>query len=305
MPRHTSPLKNHNDPHLVLRLKDLMNDWKQAVKERLSIPASSIPHSWQRIPDIVSGDRICLFVTVLRHGRMVPHAAHQGRAWAARGFKVLVIAVTNDLDGDVPLENLEFASGILLRTNKGYDFGAWSAAIQSLPMVREAGLLALANDSVFGPLDGFTTVLERVERSTADLVALTDSHHHRYHFQSYIMFYKRGAMQSDVFKSFWRKVRTGDRWTVIVRYETRLLKTFENAGLTGEVLFPSGHGAPPTLLGWKALVDRGFPFVKVQLLRDNPFNDDLSNWRDFIRLRGYDPVLCEDVLDDPTRRSSS
>lgn len=278
------------------RCRDLSDNLRQIVKERLTLPARAIPMQWKKRIEIKQGDRICLFVTVLRAGFVLPHAQYQARAWTAAGFRVVLIGATDAFDRPLDAAVLDMVDGVILRDNRGYDFGAWSAAIQALPSLRDAALLVTANDSVFGPFDGFTALLERVENSSADLVGLTDSAYHRHHFQSYMLFYKPAAIRSSVFQAFWRRVRTGDRWMVILRYETRLLELFTRGGVSAEALFLCSDGPPPTLKGWRTLIKRGFPFVKVQLLRDNPFGDDIEGWQDVMRAQGYDPALCETVL---------
>jgi hypothetical protein len=52
----------------------------------------------------------------------------------------------------------------------------------------------------------------------------------------------------------------------------------------------------PTLHPWRNLLDLGVPFVKVQLLRDNPLNTDLSGWISEVSRRGYPPRLILDHL---------
>ncbi|MGI4730138.1 MAG: rhamnan synthesis F family protein [Janthinobacterium lividum] len=277
-------------------MKDLSDDLRQAIKERLTPAAIDVRKRWQKMPTLGRDERWCLLVTVLRNGRVVPHALHQARTWVAEGFRLILIAVTDEIDSPLDGEPAALADGILLRANQGYDFGAWSAAIQALPALHDAALLVTTNDSMFGPLDGFRALLDRVYASDADLIGLTDSNYHRRHFQSYLLFYKPHALRHVAFWRFWRRIRTGDRWMVIVRYETRLLKVFTHAGLSGEVLFPTSGGPAATLKGWKALVERGFPFVKVQLLRDNPFDDDIADWETFLQRRGYDPQHCYALL---------
>jgi hypothetical protein len=47
----------------------------------------------------------------------------------------------------------------------------------------------------------------------------------------------------------------------------------------------------PTLTRWRALIDAGFPFVKVALLRENPFDADLIGWESVLERHGYDPAI--------------
>ena len=72
----------------------------------------------------------------------------------------------------------------------------------------------------------------------------------------------------------------------------------EQAGLSRGVYVPAASGSlqggNPTLDGWRQLVSRHrFPFVKVQLLRDNPNGNDISDWREIVAQAGYDTALIE------------
>ena len=80
---------------------------------------------------------------------------------------------------------------------------------------------------------------------------------------------------------FWRGVvpLPFRRWTV-GRYEIGLSQRVLTAGLTARALFPYRKPGNPTLNDWRALLDSGFPFVKRELLRDNPTEEtDLGTWQ--------------------------
>ncbi len=268
-------------------------------------PARAVPSRWLRTATVQKGDRVCLFVTYAPKGRIGAHALFHARAWARAGFKVILTVVLDDLDRFAVGAELDFASGVFSRLNLGYDFGAWAATIAALPGVAGAALIATANDSVFGPFDSFQAVLDRVEKADADVVGLTDSHEIVHHFQSYILFFRGGALRHRAFHRFWGGVRTGDRAFVVQAYELSLLRRMQKAGLRTATLFPAkplGQAAAkpweanPTLTGWRELVEAGFPFVKVQLMRENPRDADLADWESFVAARGYDPALIRDYL---------
>jgi lipopolysaccharide biosynthesis protein len=257
-----------------------------------------VPARWVRQPDPAGRD-LCIFVTLARDGRISRAALAHMRAWHECGFMLVVVVVTGDIIGFHAPASLDFAEGILVRENRGYDFGAWAGAINRLwPDLSSATLLVTANDSVFGPVESFPGMIERVRASGADVIGLTESHEIRRHFQSYVVFYKPRAVRSSAFRRFWARVRTGDREFVIDRYELTLLSRMEAAGLRCEALFPlSAEAGPnPTLSDWRGLLDRGFPFVKVQLLRDNPHAADIAGWEQTLSSRGYDPGLVRDLL---------
>jgi hypothetical protein len=52
----------------------------------------------------------------------------------------------------------------------------------------------------------------------------------------------------------------------------------------------------PAIHAWAELASAGFPFLKVQLLRDNPGQTDLLGWRTVAAANGYDIGLIEAFL---------
>ncbi|WP_342659362.1 rhamnan synthesis F family protein (plasmid) [Sphingomonas sp. NY01] len=208
----------------------------------------------------------------------------------------MIVAINNIAKFDRD-QDLSFCSGVLVRENKGYDFAAWATAIRLIPDINRVGVLVMANDSVFGPLSGFTNFLGRMIESPADLVGAIGSRQNRPHTQSFLLMFKPKALLSSAFGQFWHGIRNGDREWAIVNYELKLKKHFMDHGLSVEEIFttPSylSNNTNPSLLLWKELVEQGFPFVKVQLLRDNPLQEDLTGWQEFLDRHEYDPKIVE------------
>lgn len=273
-------------------------DWLQA--QRPVADPLAAPHRWLLEPPDVAGRDVCLLVTWNRDPCLSEHATVLARAWAAQGVAVILIVASDDIDGFDTGQDLSFCTGILLRANIGYDFAAWSAAIRLIPDVTQARLLVLANDSVFGPLDGFTAFLDRARADAADVVGTIGSRENRPHVQSFLLFFKPAALRHPVFRRFWNRVRSGDRAWAIRRYEERLQQRFTAAGLSVGALYPPAANLPdrinPGLTIWRELVEDGFPFVKIQLLRDNPAGTDIADWPAFLAVRGYDPAIVQRYL---------
>jgi lipopolysaccharide biosynthesis protein len=259
--------------------------------------ASSVPFRWVRKPTILDQDQLCLFVTYARDGKIPAHALFHARSWAEAGFKVNLTIILDSLENFVTPSNLDFAAGVLLRANEGYDFGAWAATIAQVPDLKKVSLLCLANDSVYGPFNSFSAMLDRVRKSDADIIGLTESYQITRHFQSYTIFFRQSALCHPTFIKFWRNVRTGGRDFVIQNYELKFLLRMERAGLRALALYPAiERESNPTLMFWRELIMSGFPFLKVQLLRDNPLQVDLTGWDSLVRERGFDPDLVRDHL---------
>jgi hypothetical protein len=260
--------------------------------EFTTVSNSSVRSRWVRTPPAYPNGEVCLFVSYAP-GNVVPeYSRFHARAWADAGFSVILVLNTTSFDGDVRTDDLEFASGVLVRENLGYDFGAWATALEQTPGLETASLVALANDSIYGPLDTFKQMLKRVRVMDADVIGATESLELGRHFQSFLLFFKPRALNSDAFWRFWRSVRAGGRFIAVYRYEIGLVRALERAGLRCSALFRSSDRRNPTLSRWRGLIEEGFPYIKVALLRDNPLNADLSGWQDVLKDHGYDPALA-------------
>jgi hypothetical protein len=184
-------------------------------------------------------------------------------------------------------------------------------------------VLLLANDSVYGPTRPLWPVLAAADFSHADLWGLTDSWQIRYHLQSYFLIAGPRVLHSATWKAFWTAVRplACKRW-VIRRFEVGLSQAMLRAGFRLRALWPYdtllrdrcgpsrtehagsddpllsaqrrhehrireaiAEGVPlnPTSDLWRQLLLRGYPFLKRELLRENPTRvSDLSDWHGFV-----------------------
>lgn len=281
--------------------------------------AVSFPVCWVRYPVVRPGSSICVFVMLAREGGILPHSVDVARAWHDAGFAVVVTIITHSSDETVDTGELDFAVGILLRQNVGYDFGAWAATILRLKeSVQTAQCLAIANDSVLGPSAQFGAALDKMLSTDADVVGLVESLHGKRHLQSFVILFKQAALRSSAFLRYWRRVRSGGRLYVIEQYEMESVAWFERAGLRVAALVPNQAnvlGGQPqfsnaTLGAWDALLAAGFPFIKIQLLRDNPHHADLADWRTRAEYHGFDVAQLQRQIDaliasGPTRWAAS
>jgi lipopolysaccharide biosynthesis protein len=278
---------------IITSLRKRFVNWLPAI-----LTEQAVPTVWLK-PLLLRSSELCIFVTLARNGGCSPHSIEHARAWHQAGFDVLVVVVTDDIAAfNIPSE-LDFVSGVLLRSNHGYDFAAWSSAIiQIKPTLRRLSILATVNDSIFGPLNSFGEMLKRVRTCDADFIGLTESFERTHHYQSYLLFFKSRAIRSQAFAKFWGNIRIGDREFVITYYELQLLKKMSRGGLRCLALFAGtgGHVLNPTLGAWRELIHAGFPYIKVQLLRDNPHKADLEDWQTLLTAHGYNTDLVFDLL---------
>lgn len=268
--------------HLVLQQKyteligALDGQATPATQARLHIakaPGSTLSHD------------LCLFVTFATQPALKPHVCHHLEQLLANGIDVVLIVNTDLLAASVtiPAGLLARLSGVLIRENTGFDFGAWAHGLAFAGKLQCCNRLFLINDSIVGPLDisrpsgsdDFERLLERVRCSSADVIGLTESLAPIRHLQSYFLVFNKAALGNvHVQKLFARMLNLSTKAMVIDVYETRITAMLHGAGLRCEALFPSistdTRSSDDTSLRWAELIRRGFPFIKMRVLNDLP-----------------------------------
>ena len=218
---------------------------------------------------IFDGGEAAILVTHAPAGRLKPHVLPYMELLRNNGISVLLVAVV-----DRPLEltpaEIDVATGIIVRDNAGYDFGAWAHALKIEPTLFGASLLLITNDSIIPTANSsaFRTMIERVRSSAAHVVGLTSSHEYGWHISSYFLALKPKALSSWTFQHFVRDIRyLDDKDEVIRTYEVPFAAKMQGSGLEVEALYTGIFSSNPTLFSWRELIAQGFPFVKLLLLR--------------------------------------
>lgn len=191
---------------------------------------------------------------------------------SAAGYRPVLVSACESPE---PLEwhGRRPADAIVLRKpNVGYDFGSWAVALHELPALAEAERVILTNDSMVGPFGAFDGVIARFESSAADVFGLTDTRQYFRHLQSYFLGFTNGVLGDAPLAKFFADVRAEQtKWDVIHRYELGLNRLLRRegygitAGFRADDVVPAGEN--PVIKGWWRLLERGFPFVKKEVLR--------------------------------------
>jgi SAM-dependent methyltransferase len=252
-----------------------------------------------RHPGPVAGRDLCLIAVYAPHGRVTQITARHVRLLVENGFAVTVCLAVEDATAAVDIANLDAAHGIIVRQNGGMDFASWAATLRLLPEAWGARRLAFTNDSIIALPSLFGAFADRLRAETADYVALTESHQIRHHAQSYFFMLQGKALQDRQVREFWNSMPVLSRkLDVIVEYETRLLeRATAEWGLTTAILYPFATLFPGARADevmslnvshtyWEHLVHSGLPFVKVELLRDNPLRLSILHWRTVLARHG-------------------
>jgi lipopolysaccharide biosynthesis protein/glycosyltransferase involved in cell wall biosynthesis len=235
-----------------------------------------------------------LFVTHAPEGRIKPHVPRYLDALRHAGLCVTAIVVADDLDTVERAKIAPHCDGLILRENGGYDFAAWAHAADHVDL-SGTKLLFISNDSIVGPLEdgAFSTLVDRVRASSAELIGMTDNYELAYHFQSFLFAVKGAGVQR--LRAFFAQVaQLHSKQQVIMTYEVRFHDHLKAQGTTTEVLFPAGEvQANRSVLHWRELVESGFPFVKMEALRREP----RENWVNVFKTRNY-PI---EIVDESVR----
>jgi lipopolysaccharide biosynthesis protein len=168
---------------------------------------------------------------------------------------------------------------IILRDNAGLDFASWAAGFVK-HSAAVGGRLLLVNDSVYGPIGDLGRALDRLTSAAADFYGMVESVEIAPHLQSWFVLLQPQVVRSAAFKSIIAQRFTAMTRREIVRAgEVGLSRQLTAAGFHYEALcrngsvatLPPRHDANPMLLYWRELLlGAGVPFLKIELLRDNP-----------------------------------
>lgn len=248
---------------------------------------------------VVKAQETALFVTHSPDGHLKPHVRHYLEALRREGVSIVLIVASDAPFRDDEPWLRDLLGGLYVRDNAGYDFAAWAHLLRAERDISTSDIVYLLNDSLLGPTNAedFATLMRRVRASPADIVGLTENLERGRHMQSYFLALKRGALSSFYLHQFFIEVRTlATKEEVIDSYEVKFVPRMQAAGLTAEALFKSPSERNPTIFHWRDLLDAGFPFVKVMMLRDAIPGSDIAGWREALQSHGYDVGLADALL---------
>jgi len=183
--------------------------------------------------------------------------------------------------------------------NSGYDFKMWAQGIQSLDL-RNWDELVLTNSSVFGPVTPLSQAFKRMESVACDFWGMTDSLEIEYHIQSFFFVFCKSMLASGAVEQFFASVLPYRHKLQVIRsYELGLTHFFLDQGYVPAVVASVLDrnlrlgACNPCLRASIPLMELGVPYVKVELLRDNPFALRLAPIRARMASFGYPLDLVE------------
>ena len=179
------------------------------------------------------GPRVCVYIHFDANGVVYEHSRFYLQALAEQAISIVFVSNSGPLVDESLAYVQRVCARILLRENRGYDFGGYRDAILNLGI--EPGkftAIVLANDSVYGPIAPLSGLLDQLDFTAADVWGASDSWQHRYHLQTYFMAFGPTAMTHPGFAEFWRNVRNvRSKDAAVHHYEIKLTHRLQAAGL--------------------------------------------------------------------------
>jgi hypothetical protein len=256
---------------------------------------TTLAWDWEQPPD---GGCVCLFAHYDADGMVAPYVRHYLAELRAAGVRVCFISAAGLPPAEVAtLRGL--AGAVLLRDNGGLDFGSWQAAL-ARGLADGFGHVLLANDSVFGPLRPLAPYLQQARGF--DAWGMVESRQHNWHLQSWFILLRSEVLARPAIRAvLTQPFAEMSKPQIIARGELALGRALQQercrCGAASRALRePLLQRRRPTNrmhADWRALAASGaVPFVKVELLRDNPLRSPgVSQWPLLLRGRDYPRVF--------------
>lgn len=210
-------------------------------------------------------------------------------------YTVVVVRASESRENLVWPDDIQVKALVVSKPNIGYDFGSWATGMRLFPHLLKARHVILANDSLVGPFTGLTGMLEDFESSTVDVWGATDTTQFVPHLQSYFLGFRNGILGEAPLRQFWTRLRRArDKRQIIEMYEMGLSKLLFSEGYVTGAWFDHERavepGQNPAIIGWKRLLDLGFPFVKRELVTNPAIVSNGHRVPDAVRaIYGVDP----------------
>lgn len=269
-------------------------------------------------PNINGDDEVCLFAAYSATGKLTESVLEYVSTLVDSNVKVVLCLAIDDLKNTPHPNDFSLFEGIVVRENGGYDFSAWSSAFRLLPSVWSAKRIHLTNDSVFVLPRLFPRFLEKIRNADKDIIAATESYQHTRHAQSYFLTLQGNALTSTPLRDFFCDLKClSTKEMVIKEYELNFYRyCTDKFGLTFATTYSMVDlFGPKTILEfsqfnvthkyWFYLVSVGFPFIKVELLRDNPTKTEILQWHVVFDQNGASVKAAIDHCQTPRFKEAS
>ncbi len=212
-----------------------------------------------------------------------------------QGYDIVFISTAENLAPSEVKKVSTLCRDVIIKENKGYDFGAWQTALTYLAdELNRYDSLLLCNDSVYAPLFDLNEMFSKMH-GHYHFWGITDSYEVSHHIQSYFMVFSKEVIHSRVFEQIWENYKVyKNKRNIILQYEIGISRKLLKEGFSMGAYCPfvslqSTMVCNATHYHWDELIEKfNCPILKIELLRDNPQNLDIANWKSILDKTTYD-----------------
>ncbi|GBQ30533.1 hypothetical protein HLH34_15695 [Gluconacetobacter azotocaptans] len=259
---------------------------------------------------------VCLFAQYDPAGRLAPHVRHYLTELAACGMTIhLALSGTATTDAETARFCARHGIAAHPRPNDGLDFGAWQDLLAA-GCAEGADRIVLANDSVFGPLRPLAPILRAMMDRPADVWGLVESHSVAWHLQSWFLCFTAQALDHPAIRRVLAQpFALMSKPEIVLHGEVGLGLAIRSVGLRAVAAWPDRRTGlrrlvptNPMHADWLSVARSDkVPFIKVELLRDNPSGIFWTGrWRALVaRNPHFQAEWIEACLRDQPRRSAT
>lgn len=242
------------------------------VERQVAPAAHCVEYHVLRCAPIGAGADVLILVLFSADGCLSDIHARQIAAYEAAGYTLVVvinsplwIVASETLKAHPALQS---APVVIVRDNLGFDFGAWSQAVNVIGGLGQDGTLSFTNDSVLPINDAALRDLRARACALHGAIFATANQEIKPHCQSYFFTISGDKIESAL-GVLGNIPLYDDKWDLIAKEELHLSDRLAAAGMDVHTLFhvkdskdPSRN---PSIHEWRALLTQGFPFIKIQL----------------------------------------
>lgn len=226
---------------------------------------------------------VCLFAYYSTEAKLPPHTRHLLSQIVSFGFSIHIAAsglsgteaqlLQDDLTGGVP----PIPATVHPRPNTGLDFGAWQFLL-ARNCDRGANEILFANDSVFGPLLPLSPIVKHMREKNLQIWGMVRSEAVVPHLQSWFLCMTREALDHPAVQRILNQpFNDMSKDEIVLHGELGLGLAIKAAGLSCGAAWSNTRGLArllalnPMHTDWRTVLRSGrAPFIKTELLRDNP-----------------------------------
>ncbi len=222
----------------------------------------------------------------------------------------LILIVNGEINDYSKIKIQKRGIQIIVRANKGLDFGAWQEALLCLGWKEIHGYneILLTNLTCYGPIYSFQNLFDEMGTRDCDfwginrhpampnikLIQTDPSTTIQEHIQSYFIVFRKKVILSGEFKNFWENLKQASNYEEEVAYhENRLTYFLESSGFKSDTYMPfekysRTKGNASILEGYNQLVENKNPLIKKKVFSlEQKYCLQYGNWGQCSKILDY------------------